>query len=264
MKKVRAGEPLRISADTFNSFIDAADAHRRGMMSLPGPDAGSSGECSQLVLVRNNSGADQGRYAILAINGIALSPTDNLRAFQSRPVFTAGMATPESTKLVILQEPIAAGRIGEALVAGVSAVRINITDVAHTYAKPTSGDAAKLTSDGASGPFRILYVEPGTGSKWAAVQWPVGGVAGVSVARFDGSRSGNLYTGHLWTGTQGDAIQWVFDWGNDPGIDAIIDEGAFVMVIPCPAWLAASGGYGDVATHGEKYVAASPIWGVIA
>jgi len=86
----------------------------------------------------------------------------------------------------------------------------------------------------------------------------------IVVAIFDGSRNGKRYTGHIWTGTQGAAIQWIFDWGNDPGTANIIGANEFVEVVKCPAWLESHAAFGAVATYGEKYVAKPPIWAVLA
>lgn len=259
LSKVKPGDPLRIPADTFNSFIDAAEGYRR--MSLDGVQPGGPETTGQVVTIRNTSGADQARFAILAINGIVITPADNLKAFQCRPVFTANLATPDSVKLVILQQPVLSNCFGQALVAGLSAVRINITDASHTYAKPTDNDASRLTSDGMSGPFRILYAESGTGTKWAVVQWPVGG-GGIAIARFDGTRTSKRYTGHLWTGSQGAAIQWLFM--NDPGIDSLIGANEYVEVFSAPTWLASDAAYGDVSTYGQKYIARLSPWAALA
>lgn len=195
MRKVKPGDPLRIPADTFNALIDAADAHRRAAVSLSGPDAGSGFSPGIPVTVRNTSGADRDRFAILEITGMALTPADNPRQFQSRPVFTLGLPKPDSTKLVILQEPIVAGRAGHGLISGVSAVRIDMTDAAHAFAKPIDGDPTKLVSS-AAGPFRILYAESGTGTKWAAVYFPVssGATGNVRIVKVTGG-AGTMYIG---------------------------------------------------------------------
>lgn len=86
------------------------------------------------------------------------------------------------------------------------------------------------------------------------------------VAKFDGTRTGKRYTGHIWAddGTQGDAIQWLFDWGNDVGTSSVIGANEYVQVVKCPTWLETNAAYGTVATYGEKYVAVAPIWGVLA
>jgi len=88
----------------------------------------------------------------------------------------------------------------------------------------------------------------------------------LAVAKFDGTRTGKRYTGHLWTdaGSQGTAIQWIFDCGNDPGTSSVIGANEYVQVVTCPTWLKTNAAFGSVATYGEKYIAIAPIWGVLA
>jgi len=163
------------------------------------------------------------------LNSIAISPADNLKSIQTGPTCVVGQATPDSLKLVILQEPIAnnncarpgsdRGYVGGA----------DQHDRSGSYLREADqGDSTKLTSDGVSGPFRILYAESGTGTKLGRCPGPVGGPGGVSVARFDGTRTGRRYSGHLWTGTQGAAVQWVFL--NEPGVDSLLAANDMVEV----------------------------------
>jgi len=86
------------------------------------------------------------------------------------------------------------------------------------------------------------------------------------LAKFTGTRTGQRYTGRLVNddGSLGDNIQWIFDWGNDPGTANIIGVNEFVEVVKCPAWLESHAAFGAVATYGEKYVAKPPIWAVLA
>ena len=86
------------------------------------------------------------------------------------------------------------------------------------------------------------------------------------LAKFTGTRTGQRYTGRLVNddGSLGDNIQWIFDWGNDPGTANIIGVNEFVEVVKCPAWLESHAAFGAVATYGAKYVAKPPIWAVIA
>ena len=78
-KKVQRGEPLRIPAETFNTFIDAAKDFRqrtqnRGQSSLANfADSG-------IVLVKNASGGDRDRYDILGIDSPKFA-TNTLRWF---------------------------------------------------------------------------------------------------------------------------------------------------------------------------------------
>jgi hypothetical protein len=216
-----------------------------------------------LVRVRNDTGSNRSRFEIVAVTGVETTPSADLNKFKNHTVFTVGMPAADSTKLVILQNSIKATKYGTGKIYGNSVVQIDMTDATHTYAKPTASDPTRLTSDATSGLFRILYVASGTGLKWGAVQWPIGGASTPTLfAKFDGSRTGKRYTGHIWTGSQGAAIQWLFV--NDTGIDDIIDANELVEVFAVPGWFVAehSSDYGSVASYGECYVARSPIWAV--
>jgi len=77
---------------------------------------------------------------------------------------------------------------------------------------------------------RILDVG-GVGSSAAS-----GGASDLVVIKFDGSRSGKRYTGHIVEddGSQGDAVQ--FRFLNDPGSDDILDPNDYVFAVPIAAW----------------------------
>ena len=82
-KKVQRGEPLRIPAETFNTFIDAAKDFRqrtqnRGQSSLANfADSG-------IVPVKNASGGDRDRYDVLGIERPIFLPSENLLSFTNQ------------------------------------------------------------------------------------------------------------------------------------------------------------------------------------
>jgi len=254
LKRVKSGEPIRAyPAADFNTLVDAAEWFQGRMLdggSRPG--RGGSAEFDGTVVVRNDSGAHRKRFEVLAIEGIIISPAQNLPEFQRAPAFACGLPAADSAKLVILVEPVRSGRLGRALIQGVSAVQVDMQDAGHEFADPTDADATKLTSAD-SGAFRILYVETGTGTKWAAVQWPVGGATGTISAKFDGTRSGRCYTGHVLNsdGTLGAEVQFVID--NDPGTYSL-PANTIVTAEKAPARLADAAIWSG---SGDKYRAIS-------
>jgi len=173
-RRVHPGEKLVVDAKDWNTQQASAEEYLRrvnGMKSGQNPVRhGFDG----VITVKNDTGNDLGIYSCIEITGISITPTDNLSSFQSRPFFVGTEAADDAEKVAIAQLPIADGEYGPALIMGMSAVQIEMTDEIHEFAKPTNGDPSKLTSD-TEGPFRILYVESGTGTKWASVIWPVGG-----------------------------------------------------------------------------------------
>jgi len=170
LKKVKSGEPLVIPAATFNSFIDAAQAHQGGQRTIGGEGVRSLTGAGT-VQVQNDSGSDVGRFGVLGIGGPVIGPGDNLAEFQGR--LTLSGVTPaagtHNGRFVVLLDPLGAGRIGRACASGLTVAKVDVSDEAHGYADIDNGDASHLAS-GSSGAAKILWKESGTGEKWAVVK----------------------------------------------------------------------------------------------
>ena len=92
---------------------------------------------SGVGLVKNASGSDQSRFAVLGIDDVVFSPSDSLIGFQNGSVLSC--ITPAIAdhigKFVVLLEPLASGRIGLACVSGVVPVQVaKFADGCHAYA----------------------------------------------------------------------------------------------------------------------------------
>ena len=75
LKKVQSGDKLKIPAKAYNSFVDAAEAHKSNMFKQsPGKDTPGD----NLVLVKNNSEDDVLTGGVLGIDGPIFGPDDNL------------------------------------------------------------------------------------------------------------------------------------------------------------------------------------------
>ena len=164
---VKAGDPLEIRAPVWNAMLDAArgrQAQQHSTGRTPGPDFRGVP-----VLIKNDSGADRSQYEILGISGVVFAATDD--GFKQRIVLTGETPAADSHegKFAVLAEPIGDGDIGPAIVDGTTICQINITDADHEYADIADGDAAKLVS-AKSGPVQIIWIESGTGTKWAVVR----------------------------------------------------------------------------------------------
>jgi len=178
LKRVQRGQPLRIPAETFNTFIDVAKAHQQAQQrsgvrheSLLSPG---------VILVQNNSGIDVDQYEVLGISGVIIDPDDNEDEFRRQVALTAiTPAASHAGKFVITAEPIADGEIGQARVAGVSPVMIDW---------PTDGNDYKLADVSGwgfleaswLGSAQVLWRAGGTGVQWAIVRFgisPFGAVA---------------------------------------------------------------------------------------
>ena len=92
LRKVRPGDPLAIPAATFNAFVDAAQDYRNRQhrQERPIPPAGDG---SGTIRVKNASGADRDRFAVLGLDVPVFTPTDNLEGFKNEPVLAGVVPT---------------------------------------------------------------------------------------------------------------------------------------------------------------------------
>ena len=138
--KVSAGQKLRIPAEAYNAFVDAAEAFKaqshqqqvdRNGVPLP----------SGVALVRNDSGTDQDRFAILGLDVPLIAPSDNLASFLEHLTFS-GVSPDDklhANRFCVLQEPIAAGAIGRAMAVGVTPIRLDVQTDTDEMAGVVSG-----------------------------------------------------------------------------------------------------------------------------
>jgi len=197
---VRAGQAVDFSASTHNAFVEAARyvrTRKNGGRFQPLEIA----ERGIVIPVRNDSGADRNRFDVLAHDGAVFTSSDNLPQFKSRPAI-AGIVPvypAHYSRFVVLQEPVKSGRIGLAMVAGVTAVQLNLADSdavsGHEWADIDDGQAGQLKS-AATGAARILEKPATTGVGWGLVllgahapsallcRTPVGGISASSGTGF--------------------------------------------------------------------------------
>lgn len=171
LKKVQSGSPFRPRAGDWNAFVDAARNFEERQRSRSRPELRENALPSGVVFVRNSTGADQDRFAILGMDEPVISPTDHLDRFRNRIAFdgVSPSGDAHAARYVVLREPLKAGSIGRGWADGVCPVRINVTDEHHGFAVPVDGNTANLES-AARGAAQTLWKEAGTGEKWAVVR----------------------------------------------------------------------------------------------
>lgn len=175
LKKTQPGARLRIPAEAYNAFVDAARDYRQRQRDLGQDGAVAEPANSGIILVKNASGADRQRFDVLGIQQPIFGPSDNLDTFKNRPALAGVVPTADHAgKFVILLEPLKSGLIGRATASGVSIARVDVQDEADRMADAAEGQAASLKS-GSSGVAQILWKEAGTGVKWAVVRIGGGG-----------------------------------------------------------------------------------------
>lgn len=172
LKRVHAGDSIEISARTWNTFVDVARDHLRQSR-----DQYSSGKVlplqSGIILVKNDSGQNQDRFAVLGLGDSVIDPQDNDESFKSRVALHAD--TPDRhtlEKFVILTEAISQDDFGRAMLSGVTPVKLDVLSENDTYASPTIDDASHLTTHSGAGPAEILWKEAGTGIVWGIIRFP--------------------------------------------------------------------------------------------
>ena len=124
-----------------------------------------------VILVQNDSDADQERMAVLGIDDWLFDPSQEEAKYKSRA--SASCVVPEADthdgKFVILAEPIADGKVGRAYASGICPVKIDVQSADDEYADIADAETGHLES-GSSGSAQILKKESGTGEKWALVR----------------------------------------------------------------------------------------------
>lgn len=186
MKKL-PGSSILYSARDWNRAQSAADVAQVQTF-VPQLQSGS-----HVVDIENNTGADRNEFEILAIDSVSITPTDDADVFKYNTVLKSKATAPaeaDFSRIAITQEPIESGKVGKAIVFGVTAVQLNVRNTAHRFAdvfNATSGYTKLDTAD--AGSAKILYQESGTGTKWATV------CLGVPVTVMAGTLDGILNVG---------------------------------------------------------------------
>lgn len=172
LRKVRSGDPLRIPAGAYNAFVDAAHLAQR-INADAHVDQTRDGAGDQLVLVRNESGEDLPRFGVLGINGPLIAPgaEGNTDEFKRRTALIGAAITTTDEyigRFVVAREPIPSGRIGLAMIRGVTPAVVAVVDEEHTHAEAEPD--SQILKSGFTGAARILWKEEGTGTKLAIIE----------------------------------------------------------------------------------------------
>ena len=172
MEKVKSGEPVVISASTWNAFVDAANFAKEQRQNRLGKGL-RSGISAGIVLVKNGESEARDRFTALVLNDVVITPEGNEDEFLSCvPVFVGQKMTEqrEGKPYAILLEPVAAGEIGRAMVMGIVPAKVAIRDAEDEYAVPVPGSSAGALQSDSTGVARILWKASGSGNQWCLLQ----------------------------------------------------------------------------------------------
>jgi hypothetical protein len=228
------GSPLVIGAHEWNALRAGAQAALQRQLDAAGTPTRATPLRPPMVLVHNNTETNLERGRVLGIDGPMNDPaesSDHEAEFLNLMMIDGVQPTEDHiARYVVLIEPAAAEAVALAATAGVVAARVHMHDEAHRYAdvKP---EAHVLQSAG-SGSAEILYVEPGTGEKWAVVR--LGGQGGTIFARItgkgdsDGEHKGEevVRESSGWT-TPAGGRQWT---GVEPNLPQLIEVNGRVEI----------------------------------
>ncbi|NIA06900.1 MAG: hypothetical protein GWP14_04545 [Actinobacteria bacterium] len=172
LKKVASGDSFAPKSGTWNAFVDAAQYVRQRQANI-GSSVNGRDTKPGIVWVSNNSGQDQKQFAVLGLDGLAITPEDNESDFRSSVVMTG--VTPNMVahrgRFAILKVPLQSGKIGPAYVDAVTPVTLYVPEESGecNCAEIVDGESDYLQST-FYGSATILWRNGGTGEQWAVVR----------------------------------------------------------------------------------------------
>ena len=164
--KVSPGDPLRISASDWNGMLDLVAAGKLDQVGGTIP----SWPGSTQVLIRNTTGSDLDRFHVCGISDPLFLPTDDLNSFKNQIAFRGLTPTVSHTgKFAVVQQPIPYGKLGVAVISGLTVAQITFVHTTHDRADiPAEGGTLLATSY--YGSAEILYTQSGSGTRWAVLR----------------------------------------------------------------------------------------------
>ncbi len=173
------GDPLNFPAELYNKLTEKA----QGLDFDRSQDEPPFNRSNVIVKVRNQSGGNLDRFAILQVDVATILPTENPDEFKSKTLLD-GITPTGGGKFVILLEPIASGEIGRAVISGASPVQLSSSGVGLAFCDSENANSATLVP-GSTGSARILWTETTGSDYWAVVRFPDGSADGTSSPVFN-------------------------------------------------------------------------------
>lgn len=177
-EKVSSGQIFEAKTTTWNGFIDAANYVQQQQIKLGSDNSRSTNE-NGIVLVKNGSGTSMPQFALVTLVDMMIKPKSSIseRTFCNDVPFFEVDAYTEETKdkpIAILQEPIARGATGKALLLGVTPAFVTIDNGSHNSAMPDEKNKFRLKSS-SDGDIKILWKPSGNGEKLCMLAVGLGG-----------------------------------------------------------------------------------------
>ncbi len=203
-KKAQRGQELSIPATTYNAMVDAAVYVKQ----IGGSKKNKQGITlnSTVAIVKNTSGATVERFRAMQVSGPIIEPDDTSMSSSSSSSGSGDMALREfkrrvALKLVtptedgaglwcVLQEPLADGKLGQAVFLGLTVAIVDLQSASDTFAESQAGET--ILTSGASGSAQIMWVAGGvgsattTGEQLAVIKLGAGGGGELPVGQYPG------------------------------------------------------------------------------
>lgn len=170
-RKVSPGDRLNVPATFYNKLVDLAkQGDQRAVNALAHAAAASLRDLTR-IKIRNDSGSPVGRYGVLGLGDPIITPSQNENAFAGIPYHSGKLpADPDHVgQFAIILEPLADGKTGDAAVAGVCQVKLNVA-ADENFADIEAGKTTLKVSK--TGSAAILWKEADSGEdKWGIVRF---------------------------------------------------------------------------------------------
>ena len=161
LEPVQSGQPFVPNAPFHNAAVETIRTVRDF---LTGNSPGRNIYNPNMVMVRNDSGADRDQHDVLGIADSLVDPVTRLNQFKSQMRVSGVEPTCEHWgKLCILRRPLKKDKIGPAVVAGLTPARIRLNHPDDDYAEVCPGDPSVLESCTGGGSCKIKWVDSGEG-----------------------------------------------------------------------------------------------------
>jgi hypothetical protein len=178
---------MKPSALLWNAMIQAAKAERD--RKLDPENAQSQVPLAYDTLIRNDTGADLPRFAIVGLNGPVTTRAARENTFKNQAGAMKGAAPTNAYrgKFAVLVEPIRNGKVGRALTGGLIVTQVKLLNPTTTdpqWADVDATTAATMLKETVCGGARVLWTEPSADRAVASEPWCIVHI-GVGPAPFE-------------------------------------------------------------------------------
>lgn len=219
-RKVRAGEDFKLSAKTWNRFVDASDL----VLGNGSPDeARESLPCLYMNGKNTHGSLDMNRGDAGGIEDVLFTEADNAAEFRETPSLKVKPIAFANAfdRIAIALEPIPVGKFGRFAIAGCCIANVDVTNAGKVACLPQSTGGALVVSG--IGSVKILHRPSGTGVKKCLVL--IGDVQGI-VAK---TKTGGIPAATAAGASPGSATCDIYFWTGASWADSGFDHTIFNM-----------------------------------